>query len=231
MGVLRRLTAPRPSGPPRCELCGGRLAEDHRHLADTERRALACACTACALLFDRPGAGGGRFRTVPDRRLADPGIRLDAAAWEALGVPVAVAFFFRNSALGRLVACYPSPAGATEGEPDPEAWEAVLGSSPLAGLLQPDVEALLVRRTGDRGDCYLVPVDDAYGLVGRMRLHWRGFDGGAEARAELDAYFGRLAERAVAVTRQDGAAREDGAAGRNGAARESAPAGREGGRP
>ncbi|MGW1553095.1 DUF5947 family protein [Streptomyces sp. NPDC002346] len=31
---------------------------------------MACACTPCALLFERPGAAHGRFRTVPDRYLS-----------------------------------------------------------------------------------------------------------------------------------------------------------------
>ncbi|MGA5700077.1 DUF5947 family protein [Peterkaempfera bronchialis] len=201
---LRRFTAPRPPEPERCELCGVGLAAGHRHLVDAEQRSLTCACVPCALLFDRPGAGSGRFRTVPDRWLTDPELRLDAAAWESLAIPVGVAFFFRNSVLDRMVALYPSPAGATEGEPDPAAWEAVFGGSPLAALLQPDVEALLVRRSEGRSDCYLLPVDAAYELVGRMRLHWQGFDGGAEARAELAGFFDRLAERATVVRREGG---------------------------
>lgn len=58
------------------------------------------------------------------------------------------------------------------------------------------MEALLLRRDGRLVECFLVPIDVCYELVGRLRLCWHGFDGGAEARAELDAFFARLAVRA-----------------------------------
>ncbi|MER6997236.1 DUF5947 family protein [Streptomyces sp. NPDC000410] len=198
---LRRFVAPREPGPERCELCAVPVAEGgHRHLVDTEKRSLACACTPCALLFEQPGPGDGRFRTVPDRYLYDPAHRLDDSAWDLLRIPVGVAFFFRNAALNRLVALYPSPAGATESELEPSAWQEALGGSRLAGLLEPDVEALLVRRTEGRAECHLVPIDICYELVGRMRLRWQGFDGGAEARAELRTFFEHVGRRARPLT-------------------------------
>ncbi|MCX4791266.1 MULTISPECIES: DUF5947 family protein [unclassified Streptomyces] len=194
--TLRRFAAPREPRQERCELCGVPVAEDsHRHLVDTEQRSLACACTPCTLLFERPGAAHGRFLSVPDRYLADPDHRLDDNAWELLQIPVSVAFFFRNAALDRLVALYPSPAGATESELDPSTWQTVLGTSRLAELLEPDVEALLLRRFEGRAQCYLVPIDICYELVGRMRLRWQGFDGGAEARADLQAFFEHIERR------------------------------------
>ncbi|MEU3727590.1 DUF5947 family protein, partial [Streptomyces sp. NPDC031705] len=142
------------------------------------------------------------FRTVPDRYLSDPGHRWDDEAWELLQIPVGVAFFFRNAALDRLVALYPSPAGATESELDPETWQRVLGAGPLASLLEPDVEALLLRRSQGRTVCYLVPIDICYELVGRMRMLWQGFDGGAEARSALDAFFAEVERRAVPAGRE-----------------------------
>lgn len=203
---LRRFLAPAPPRPERCELCGEAVPEEHRHLVDTTRRALACACTGCALLFPPEAAGGGRFRGVPDRYLVDPRAGLDQAAWQSLGIPVGMAFFFHNSELDRLAVLYPSPAGATESEVDPGVWRAVFGGSPLAALLRPDVEALLVRRTGTEHACFLVPVDAAYELVGRVRLHWRGFDGGPRVRDALAEFFGRLERRATEVPRGEGIA-------------------------
>lgn len=194
---LRRFAAPRRPREERCELCATPLADErHRHLVDTEKRMLACACAPCAQLLDGSGGAQGRFRTVPGRYLSDPGHGIDEQAWEHLRIPVGVAFFFRNSALDRLVALYPSPAGATESELDPASWQAVLTGSPLAGLLEPDVEALLLRRHEGTVECFLVPVDICYELVGRMRLRWQGFDGGAEARADLDAFFAHVRDRA-----------------------------------
>lgn len=57
------------------------------------------------------------------------------------------------------------------------------------------MEALLLRRDGDTFECHLVPIDVCYELVGRMRLLWQGFDGGAEARAALDAFFDDVLSR------------------------------------
>ncbi len=185
-------------------MCDTPLPEEHRHLVDTKRRSLACACTACALLFSVAGVGGGRFRAVPDGVLTDPRVRITAADWQRLNIPVSMAFFFHNSDLDRLVVLYPSPAGATESEVDPVVWRSVFGDSPLAARLLPDVEALLVRRTEEGTACFLVPVDMAYELVGRVRLHWQGFDGGSEARATLAAFFERLERRATDVARQEG---------------------------
>ncbi|WP_435972062.1 DUF5947 family protein [Streptomyces sp. Qhu_M48] len=188
---LRRFTTPRPPREERCELCGAPLAaeERHPHLVDTDQRALVCACRPCSQLMDRSGASPGRFRAVPGRFLSDPGHRVDDRAWESLRIPVSVAFLFRNSALDRPVVLYPSPAGATESELEDEAWKSLLDATGLAAHLEPDVEALLLRRHEGRTECFLVPIDLCYELVGRMRLHWQGFDGGAEARADLDALF------------------------------------------
>ncbi|MEU1616721.1 DUF5947 family protein [Streptomyces sp. NPDC008238] len=204
---LRRFVAPRQPTPERCELCGVELTGPHRHLVDAGQRALACACVPCALLLERPGAGGGRFAAVPDRVLSDPGSVPDAATWQQLRIPVSVAFFFHNSALGRPVVLYPSPAGATESEVEPATWQAVFGGSPLAGTLRPDVEALLVRRDDgaqDGGECFLLPVDRAYELVGRLRLNWQGFDGGSGARAELAAFFDDVRQRAATAAPREG---------------------------
>jgi hypothetical protein len=141
---------------------------------------------------------------VPDRILRDEGTGPDAQAWAALGIPVGVAFFFHHSGLDRPVGLYPSPAGATESDLDPAVWERTLGGSALARLMTPDVEALLLRHQEGRSQCFLVPVDMAYELVGRLRLHWQGFDGGPRARAEIAAFFDDLQRRATPVPQTNG---------------------------
>jgi len=99
--------------PERCEMCrevlDGRTG--HGHVVELEKRTIVCACRACYLLFTAEGAAGGRYRSVPDRVRHDPARPLAAADWNELQIPVAMAFFFVNSALGRIVAGYPSPGG------------------------------------------------------------------------------------------------------------------------
>ena len=59
---------------------------------------------------------------------------------------------------------------------------------------RPDVEALLVdRRPAGGFACHLVPIDACYELVGLVRLHWKGFDGGQEAWKAIEAFFDRAA--------------------------------------
>ncbi|ORW93359.1 hypothetical protein AWB92_13500 [Mycobacterium sp. IEC1808] len=201
--VLARIrserTAPEPAAE-RCEMCSEIIPDEHQHVVNVGARQLMCVCRACYLLFTDTGAEL-RYRSVPDRYLAFSDFALDRRAWEALQIPVGVAFFFTNSALGRTVAFYPGPAGATESELDLEAWNAIGGADPRVALLTDDVEALLVRVDDESESAdpqsYLVPIDACYEFVGRLRMLWRGFDGGQEARAFIDDFFARVAARAV----------------------------------
>jgi hypothetical protein len=137
-----------PEGAERCEMCREVLSERHGHVVDLEKRSLSCTCRACYLLFTHEGAAGGRYRAVPEHVYHDPGRPLTDADWNELQIPVAMAFFFYNSALDRVVAGYPSPGGATECELDLAAWDRLAAAYPLLGALAPDVEAILVNRTG-----------------------------------------------------------------------------------
>lgn len=205
--VLARITANRPlpeAVGERCEMCAEPIGDEHQHVVIVAARQLMCVCRACYLLFTDPAAEL-RYRAVPDRYLAFPDFALDRRAWEALQIPVGVAFFFTNSALGRTVAFYPGPAGACESELDLDTWNALAGADPRAGLPADDVEALLVRaQDGPEAaepQSFLVPIDACYEFVGRLRMLWRGFDGGQDARAFIDDFFARLAARAVARPR------------------------------
>jgi hypothetical protein len=207
--VLRRfLRRPADRSRPgeRCELCGEAIPEEHGHVADVESRGLLCTCRACYLLFTHRGAARGRYRSVPDRYRWDPTFRLTEAQWDGLQIPVDVAFFFFNTPLGRFVALYPGPGGATESELDvgAGAWRDVLDANPAFADLAPDVEALLVRRAGDRFEAYLVPIDACYELVGRVKRTWKGFAGGEEAWREIDEFFERLRERSGGPASGDG---------------------------
>src|ERR1700730_5923676 len=145
--VLARVTGNRPAPEPageRCEMCSEMIADEQQHVGSLAARQLMCVCRACYLLFTDSTAEL-RYRAVPDRYLAFEDFALDRRAWEALQIPVGVAFFFTNSALGRTVAFYPGPAGATESELDLDAWNAIGGADSRLSLLADDTEALLVR--------------------------------------------------------------------------------------
>ena len=214
--VLTRIRANKPSTQPageRCEMCAEPIADEHQHVVNVSARQLMCTCRGCYLLFTDPHAKL-RYRAVPDRYLSFADFSLDRRAWEALQIPVGLAFFFHNSDMGKTVAFYPGPAGATESELDLDAWSEISGAdsrlphSPVAslalGLLADDVEALLVR-VPDRdhvdpelnapAECYLVPIDACYEFVGRLRMLWRGFDGGHEVREFVDEFFERVKAR------------------------------------
>jgi hypothetical protein len=111
--------------------------------------------------------------------------------WDALEIPVDLVFFFVNSAAGRPVACYPGPAGAVESALTLDAWWSLVAANPWIGTLAPDVEALLVRRSGAY-QCFVVPIDRCYELAGRIRRAWTGIGGGDEVRAIVDRFFAEV---------------------------------------
>jgi uncharacterized protein DUF5947 len=186
-----------PPGTERCEMCQTILGGRHGHLVDLDKRSIACACRACYLLFTHEGAAGGRYKAVPERICHDPARPLAGADWNELQIPVAMAFFFFNSALGRVVAGYPSPGGVTECELDLEAWDRLAAAYPLLGDMAPDTEAIFVHKD----EVFLIPIDMCYSLVGELRMYWQGFDGGAEARGALEKFLAGLRHRAVVLER------------------------------
>ncbi|HEV2405088.1 MAG TPA: DUF5947 family protein [Ktedonobacterales bacterium] len=199
--ALRRL-ARKPAPPElveRCELCGVALAPEHRHLLDRASGTLACACSPCALLFEREGAAHGKYLTVPRRTIALDDFQLSAEQWDDLMIPVNMAFIYVSSVAGRAVAYYPSPAGATESLLNLEHWVELVQANPILTELAPDVEALLINRVRDAHDVYLVPIDACYQLVGLIRTTWRGLGGGAEVWTAIAAFFAALRERAIVV--------------------------------
>ena len=180
-------------------MCLEPLAEDHSHVVNLESRSLLCTCRACFLLFTHEGAAQGRYRAVPDRYLHDPHFSLTEQAWDDIQIPVSMAFFFLNSSIDRYAAFYPSPAGATESLLDIEAWDGVLAANPAMATVVADVEALLVRRTDGAFECFLVPIDACYELVGIVKLHWKGFHGGGDAWEAIEGFFSTLRQRSRPV--------------------------------
>jgi Family of unknown function (DUF5947) len=178
-----------------CELCGDPIDQLHRHVLDLRERRLLCACRACVILLDRQGAGGRHFRLVPDTCRLVEGFYLDDVLWSRLRIPVDMAFFFRSTPAGRVLAFYPSPMGPTESLLELDAWAELEAANPALGELEPDVEALLVNRARGRREHWLVPIDDCYELVGVIRTRWKGLSGGEEVWEAIGRFFDDLATR------------------------------------
>lgn len=199
LGRLRQFAAKGPA-PERCDLCSRELASDHEHLIDPRERKLLCACGACAVLFS--GYGDTRYQRVPRRSRLVTNFRISDAQWDALRLPINLAFFFRSTTQDRMVACYPSPAGATESLLELETWDDIERENPILATLEPDVEALLVNRVaharGMDGATYLlVPIDQCYKLVGLIRSKWTGLSGGTDVWREIAGFFRELTQRAA----------------------------------
>jgi uncharacterized protein DUF5947 len=198
--VARGAAQERAAALEHCDMCGEPLPEEHRHVLNLENRELMCACRACTLLFDGRPAGGEHFRLVPERRLVIEDITLDDALWASLRIPVEMAFFFENTREGRVMAYYPSPMGPVESQLELAAWDDLAEGNPVLQTMEPDVETLLVNRARGARQHMLVPIEDAYRLVGTIRARWRGLTGGSEAWAEIERFFTALAGRCRTVT-------------------------------
>ena len=215
---LRRLSRPAPvpaapggasGGGARadvCEMCNAEIDDRHGHVADLQAQRLLCTCRSCYLLFTGRGAGGGRYRALPEEVRRVRGVAITRDQWDALQIPVDVAFFFRQTGAASFAACYPSPGGATESLLDLASWDEVLRANPVLAGVATDVEAILLRRRDDEGgalfDCYLVPIDACYELVGVVRRSWAGFGGGEEVWGRIGAFFEGLDRRSRDVDPQ-----------------------------
>ena len=159
-------------------------------MTEVSNHKLLCCCQACSLLFGNHDAG--KYRTVPrsSQRLSD--FRLSDAQWDGLSIPIGIAFFFKSTPESRVIALYPSPAGATESLLDLAAWEDLAADNPVLAALQPEVEALRVNRVDGARACYRVPLDQCYALVGLIRARWRGVSGGTQVWHAIHEFFAGL---------------------------------------
>jgi hypothetical protein len=199
--TLRRFARPRLPAE-RCELCSAALAHEHPHLLELANRQIVCACDACSTLFD--GMTGGRYKRVSRRTLLLADFRLSDGQWEDLLIPINMAFFFYSSVQGRMIALYPSPAGAVESLLPLDAWADIVTENPVLGKLDSDIEALLVNRVGQAhggtpAEYYFAPIDECFRLVGLIRTHWKGLSGGNEVWTEIAQFFSALRARADIV--------------------------------
>jgi hypothetical protein len=174
-----------------CDLCSVPLPAQHRHLLEMSSRKIVCSCEACALRFQN--VIDGRFKLVPRDARRLPDFQISDAEWEALALPINLAFFFYSTPFAKMVAMYPSPAGATESLLPLTAWNTLLAKNSQLREMQTDVEALLANRVGDTREYFIAPIDKCYELVGTLRKHWKGLSGGEKVWSEIDEFFLRLA--------------------------------------
>lgn len=176
-------------------MCSRELAVTHQHLLEPVSRKLICACDACAILFSSQGET--KLKRVPRRIRFLADFRMTDSQWDGLMMPINMAFFFRSTPQGRVIALYPSPAGATESLLSFDTWDEIALDNPVLQELEADVEALLVNRIGhSRGfadpEYYVVPIDQCFKLVGLIRTRWQGLSGGAEVWREIGQFFTEL---------------------------------------
>jgi hypothetical protein len=203
-GAFEKLRRFVRSAPPaeRCEMCSTALGREHQHLVELASRKMVCACDSCAILF----TSQTRYKRVPRRVRYLENFQLTDSQWDGMLMPINLAFFFRSTAQGRVVAMYPSPGGATESLLPLETWDEIVNENPVLQELETDVEALLVNRIGHsrgftRPEYYLGPIDECYKLVGLIRGHWQGLSGGAEVWQEIARFFTELRLRSPVEAR------------------------------
>jgi hypothetical protein len=197
--VLRRFARARPPVE-RCELCSGEVSPEHEHLVEPTSHKLLCACQPCAILFD--GQRNGKYKRVPHTVQTLQDFDMSDGQWDSLMIPIEMAFFFKSSPRGRVVALYPSPAGAVESLLPLDTWDDIQRANPVLKEMDADVVALLANRVGaSRGsrpaEYYVIPIDECYKLVGLIRAHWRGLSGGTEVWREVGQFFDSLKRRSV----------------------------------
>jgi hypothetical protein len=206
--ALRRFTRDREakrSPLEHCEFCSEPLPTEHHHVLDLSKRIVMCSCTACTLLFGNNGASDGKYRAIPGRYLLMPDFQMTDEQWEELMIPVNMLYIFRTMIGGEqpgtehIMAFYPSPAGAIESLLSLENWESLVCDNAILQELEPDVEALLINRVGDKRMHYIVPIDVCYHLVGLIRLSWKGLSGGEEVWQAIGDFFTNLDGKAQAV--------------------------------
>jgi hypothetical protein len=194
--LLRRMARGRPEVE-ESEFCNLQLAARHRHLLEVATRKIVCACDPCALRFENVI---GRWKLVPRDARRLPDFQITDPEWAALSLPIELAFFFSSSAAGKVIAMYPSPAGATESLLRLENWVTLASANPALAEMKTDVEALLANRLGGAREYFIVPIDAAFQLVGLIRMHWRGFSGGERVWEEINTFFSSVRQQCGAAS-------------------------------
>jgi len=184
----------------RCDLCAAELIAEHNHLIESGSRRIACACRACSSLFQ--SSANRKLKQIPQRVVLLADFLLSEEQWQALGIPVGLAFIVKPEPGDSALAMCPSAAGLIESSIEARAWAAISNANPRLGRMECEVEALLVNRLKNDplhspGEYYIAPIDECYKLAGLIRANWRRFSGGSELLNKLGQFFHDLKQRAT----------------------------------
>jgi hypothetical protein len=168
-------------------------------MLERKTRRISCSCDACAILFC--GQEGARFLRIPQTVRALGDFSITDLEWEQLLIPIQLAFFFRSQD-DRIVAMYPSAAGAIESQLSSEYLVTLFQAHPVLAAMQPEVEALLVNRVGKQHTYLTVPIDECFRLTGLIRTQWRGLSGGADVWGAIAQFLSELQQRSKPVAQE-----------------------------
>jgi hypothetical protein len=192
---LRKIAIPpaEKKGVEKCVFCGRILEEEHRHLVDLKTMHFMCTCEMCAITM----AEANGYSPLPQRVLELNDFRMPDELWSDFLIPVNMAFMVSHSSTGNAIAYYPGPAGATQSKLKMEPWGRLVQLNPVLNDLLPDLESLLINRLNDSPQYFIVPVDNCYELIGRIRLSWKGIFGGREVNDTINDFFDKLKQKSL----------------------------------
>ena len=145
----------------------------------------------------RPGT---KYKRVPRDVTALDGLTISDAQWEALRLPIDLAFFYHSTPQARVVACYPSPAGATESLLELETWQELrrgASGAPRAAARRSGAagEPGAPRRGAPRPAIWCRSTS-ASGWSASSACIGRDSPAGAAVWEEIDRFFADLGQRA-----------------------------------
>ena len=137
-------------------------------IVDLATRRLSCSCRACWLLSGATGPAS--VRAVPERYLQGPALQFQSAQWEALQIPVSIAFFHDQQldwADDRLLS---EPGGRdgiglTADRVARHRADKRLGAYARSRMSRP-CSSGRAANADDECDGFIVPIDACYDLVG-----------------------------------------------------------------